>query len=106
LASDKVEFTKARLALFNKNQGPNAFLPRQMTLFQPNNNETTWEIPAINPAAQIPATYFQKPGLPQGWQFVSVPLNAPPPPPAGGGRPGGPPQPPPSVIRQSGGKSS
>jgi TIGR03009 family protein len=103
LAADKTDFTMARLILFQANK-PNALMPAQMTLIQPNNNEITWNIQTINPAAPISATAFQKPGLPPGWQFVNVPLN-----PAPAAIPGGPPRqggaatPPPTVNRQKGG---
>jgi TIGR03009 family protein len=104
LAADKTDFTMARLILYQANK-PNAFLPAQMELIQPNNNVITWKILSINPAASIPATAFQKPGLPQGWQFVNVPLNPTPPAaiPGGAPRQGGAATPPPTVIRQKGG---
>ncbi len=66
-ASDKAEFTEARLVLTASN-----FLPRQIWYQQPNGNEVTWDFPRVTPNAEIRATEFTQPQLPAGWQFQPI----------------------------------
>jgi TIGR03009 family protein len=70
VASDKADFTKARLALLQAN-----YLPRQLWFLQPNGDEVTWDFPEVISPANLGPAAFAHPQLPQGWQFVQVPAQ-------------------------------
>jgi len=69
-AADKADFSKARLVLLQSN-----YLPRQLWFLQPNGDEVTWDFPAVASPAKIGVADFAHPQLPQGWQFVQVPVQ-------------------------------
>jgi TIGR03009 family protein len=69
-ATDKADFSKARLVLLQSN-----FLPRQLWFLQPNGDEVTWDFPEVTSPAKLLPVDFAHPQLPQGWQFVQVPLQ-------------------------------
>lgn len=69
-ASDKADFTKARLVLT-----ASTYLPRQLWFEQPNGNQVTWDFPKVVNNAEQNAAAFAQPDLPPGWQFVRVPRD-------------------------------
>jgi TIGR03009 family protein len=74
-ASDKADFTKARLVL-----NASTFLPRQLWFEQPNGNEVTWDFPQLTTGADLRAQEFAEPRLPDNsWRMVRVPRDAQPP---------------------------
>jgi TIGR03009 family protein len=72
--NDKAEFQRARVVL-NKD----TFLPRQLWFESPNNSEVTWDIPNIQPRAQLKRETFDAPKAPPGWKLVPVPRQDVPP---------------------------
>ncbi len=66
-ATDKAEFTEARLVLT-----ASTFFPRQVWYQEPNGNEVTWDFPRVLPNADIRAPEFSQPQLPAGWQFQRI----------------------------------
>jgi len=70
IAQDKTDFQKAQLVLFRQSA-----LPRRVWFEQANGSETMWDIPQINPNANISDAEFQSPQLPQGWKAVVNPAQ-------------------------------
>lgn len=64
---DKVDFTEARLSLWEK-----SLLPRQIWYRQPNGNEITWDFPKIETNVRVPLNAFDSPRPPQGWRIERV----------------------------------
>jgi len=67
---DKHDFIKARLVL-NKD----SYLPRQLWFNEPNSNEITWDIPQINPRANLDRKEFETPTPPPTWKLVPAPTR-------------------------------
>jgi TIGR03009 family protein len=86
-AADKQDFKRARLVLNKDN-----FLPRQLWFVQPNDNESTWDVPRIDTKASIDRRNFDAPTAPAGWKVVPQTSAAP------GSNP------PPRVVRPSDGR--
>jgi TIGR03009 family protein len=62
-AEDKADFQRAQLVLNAK-----TFLPRRLWFEGVNQNEQTWDLPAVNTNAQIDAREFAAPEAPPGWR--------------------------------------
>lgn len=72
-AEDKAEFSKAQLALVKT-----TYMPRQLSLFHPNGNKVTWDMPKVNSnATHLRPADFEAPNPPPGWTIQRVPLNGP-----------------------------
>jgi TIGR03009 family protein len=69
-ASDKADFTRARLVLT-----ATTFLPRQLWFEEPNGNEITWDFPQVVTGAALRPQEFGQPAVPQGWQMIRVPAQ-------------------------------
>ena len=67
-AADKTDFQKAALALTK-----GTFLPRLLTIEEPNGSKVQWEIPVVEPGARLTRQHFEQPQLPAGWKAVRVP---------------------------------
>lgn len=80
-ASDRQEFSKARLALLKA-----TFLPRELTFEAPNGDVVKWDLPKIDVAARITTADFTPPQVPRDWTTQRVPRQtastAPPPQPS------------------------
>ena len=69
LPADKADFQRAELVLSSK-----TFMPRRLWFEQPNGNEITWELPAIDSSgAHVTANDFGKPAVPTGWKMELAP---------------------------------
>jgi TIGR03009 family protein len=66
--ADKADFQEARLVL-NKD----SYMPRQLWFVHANGDETTWDIPRIQPGAQLKRDDFSVPQVPRDWKMVQVP---------------------------------
>lgn len=69
--SDKADFTRARMVLIRYN-----FLPRQLWFEEPNGNEITWDLPAIDTKSKLTTLDFQQPRLEPGWNWRVQPVNS------------------------------
>jgi TIGR03009 family protein len=90
MTSDRAEFIKARLVLWQ-----NSFLPRQIEFVEPNGNPILWDVLKIDANARLGPADFQTPKLPAGWKSKVEPAPA-------GPQPGAPGAPPPTTVRPSG----
>lgn len=72
---DKVEFSKARLALLKS-----TMMPKEMQFVPPDGNPIKWDIQSMDLNSQIAATDFAPPQLKQfpGWQMQQMPAAGPP----------------------------
>jgi TIGR03009 family protein len=66
-AADRSDFARARLVL-NKD----TYLPRQLWFEHANGNEVTWDVPRIDPKANVDRRAFDAPKPPAGWKLVPV----------------------------------
>jgi TIGR03009 family protein len=66
---DRAEFAKARVALFRSH-----FLPREVRIDTPNQNQVKWELPEIDLTTPVNAGLFARPQKPEGWREQVIPL--------------------------------
>jgi TIGR03009 family protein len=66
--ADKADFQKARLVLTQS-----TFLPRMLTFIEPNGNQITWDIPALEIGIPLDRREFERPVVPTGWQLKKMP---------------------------------
>lgn len=95
-ASDRQDFTKARLVLWATN-----YLPRQCEFESTNSDVIKWDIIRIDPAAKIAPSDFQPREVPKDWVTKRVPRQ--PAIPTNSSMPQTPQQPLPSKVRPAGG---
>jgi len=78
LATDKADFSRARLVL-----NVTTMLPREVWFEQPNGNEVKWDLPKVERDVKIDRAEFAPPvQLPAGWNLVRVPRAETSPPPS------------------------
>lgn len=62
---DKAEFQRARLVLSR-----DTFLPRQLWFEEANGDEIMWDLPKVQPGAQLDRKEFAPPQAPKDWRLI------------------------------------